>query len=296
VPYALYGEARRLRYFFLICSELLKKSPISEQNFHLLLGESFRNINYKLEYHVRSTGILQTSPVAKNYLSYCKWLDLFIKEGKIIMTNGNTIFFANICDDSSFKLSDLEKISMFILIAKNELFIELLSSLKPSSSPKDFVPKIGDEHLVETLLEWCVDFDILLSASKKFGTYKVNYKFSNLIKNIDKYNLNEIIRLYCSYVLNVNILLNRKLDETLVWNQIILSLNKTKKYTRSEIDNNLYSALPFLLDLQAHLILKYQTFYSFDSLINIVQKIALSFNSFFTWNYMKHGGQIKIGV
>jgi len=146
------------------------------------------------------------------------------------------------------------------------------------------------------MLEWLVDLNVLRSSSKKFGKYSLNYKFSNLVKLIKTIGNDDLINLYCSFLLGKNILVNRSLNDKLLWEQLITSLYKTKEYTRSEIDRNLFSALPCILDFQVQLILKYQTYMSLEAIIDKIQEIAINFNSFFAWNYMKQGGQLQLGV
>lgn len=296
MPKGIYGEARRIRYFSMICHCLIQRNPIESAVFRENVRDYVIELNKSLNQHQRSTGILQTLPVAKNYLSYSNWLNMYIKDSNFIRPNGNTIYFANICDTTRFNLTEAEKISYFIHMSKKEQFKELFSLLKPSCSPKDFIPMIGDEHIVETILEWLTDLNILRSFSKKFGKYSLNYKFSNLVQLIKTIGNDDFINLYCSCLLGKNILVNRSLNDQLLWKQLITSLYKTKEYTRSEIDRNLYSALPCILDFQVQLILKYQTYMSLEAIIDKIQEIALNFNSFFTWNYMKQGGQLKIGV
>lgn len=279
----------------MICHCLIQSYPIESAVFRENVRDYVIDLNKSLNQHQRSTGILRTFPVAKNYLSYSNWLNMYIKDSNLIRPNGNTIYFANICDTTRFNLTEAEKISYFIHMLKKEQFKELFSSLKPSCAPKDFIPMMGDEHIVETMLEWLVDLNVLRSSSKKFGKYSLNYKFSNIVQLIKTIENEDIINLYCSSLLGKKILVNRNLNDQLLWRQLIISLYKTKEYTRSEIDRKLYSALPCILDFQVQLILKYQTYMSIDDIIDKFQDIALNHNSFFTWNYMKQGGQLKIG-
>lgn len=280
----------------MICHCLIQRNPIESAIFRENVRDYVIELNKSLNQHQRSTGILRTLPVTKNYLSYSNWLNMYIKDDNLIRPNSITIYFANICDTTRFNLTEAEKISYFIHMSKKEQFKELFSLLKPSCSPKDFIPMIGDEHIIETILEWLVDLNVLRSSSKKFGKYLLNYKFSNIVQLIKTIENDDLINLFCSSLLGKNILVNRSLSDQLLWEQILTSLNKTQKYTRSEIDRNLYSALPCILDFQVQLILKYQTYLSLEAIINKLKKMALNFNSFFTWNYMKQGGQLKLGA
>lgn len=295
MPHSLYGEARRLRYFIKICEFLLNYDHIREKDFRWLLLNYLSEINLKINEHVRSTGILRTEPVARNYLSYCKWLNLINKEEGSIRPNSYTIYFAHLSNKNEFSLTKKEKISLFnILIAKNEFF-ELISLLQPLNTPKEFIPILKSEHLVETFLDWCVDLSILFSTTKKFGKFRFNHRFSKIMHNIKLKSKDEMIQDYCSSLLGKNILINRHIEPNLFWNKILISLNKTKEHTRSELDVNLYSAFPMILDLQSELILNYQTHIPFEQLIDMIKVTSVKYNAFFVWNYMKRGGQLKLG-
>ena len=64
-------------------------------------------------------------------------------------------------------------------------------------------------------------------------------------------------------------------------------------YTKSEIDPNLFSALPIMLDLQLELILKYNCLISFKKMITALRKVLSKYDIVLSWDDLSDAGFIK---
>jgi hypothetical protein len=288
------GEARRLRYISFICDNLKEKKEIDEDYFTELVLKKTLKLNAELKKHIRSTGIMRTKAVMRNYLSYCSWLNLIKKESNILISNNYTIYFGYI-SNNNFILSNKEKISYFNFLIKNNKFKTFLSMLKLLSTPKNYLNNDFDEHLIETFLEWCVDLEILTSYSKKFGKYRLRHKFINfpnfVIENSDE----NIFQKYSSEILNSKLQISSNISYDLVWDNAMLALYRTAKYTKSEMDEKLFSALPMIYDLQMELILQYNRIIPIKNLILKMVEISKEKKVLFEWNFLADGGFVHLG-
>ena len=288
------GEARRLRYFSYICHNLLDRKDVDEIFFSEFLLEKIQDLNKKLKFHKRSTGILQTTAVLRNYISYCKWLNLLKKESNLLIPNGYTIFFGSIAKNENFSLSKKEKIAFFNLLYKKEIFRIFLGQVKIRSNPVDYINGDINEHRAETFLEWCIDLDVLIATSKKFGKYLLQKNFINFPIDLANKSDDLVLQQYLTKLLNKKIEITSNIDEDILWNEAMKSLYKTSEFTRSELDYNLYSALPMIMDLQVELILKTNKFMPINILNKRMEKMAIEQNCIFGWDYLSNGGFIKL--
>jgi len=290
------GEARRLRYLSFICESLYKGQEVDQDFFIDLCLNNVQTMNNTLKNYRRTTGIMQTHAVMRNYISYCKWLNLLKKESNFIFPNSYTIYFASIANNKKFPLINKEKLSYFLLLTKKEIFKEFLMGLKIRSTPIDYIFGDINEHRAETFLEWCVDLGILHSNSKKFGKYSIFSNFINFPQKTKVSSLVELLQEYFSKTLNKKILISKDVPDEILWREAMISLNKTANYTRSEIDDNLFSALPMIFNLQIELVLKMNRLIPLDILNNRIEKLARSHNSIYKWNYLTDGGFIQLEV
>jgi len=291
-----YGEARRVRYFSFIAESIYTKNAMDQDFLIDLCLKKVTNLNNYLKQHNRTTGIMQTRAVMRNYISYCKWLNLIKQESNIIIPNGNTVYFGSIARNETFSLSNQEKMSFFSFFLKNAVFFEFLKELKLRSTPKDYISGDINEHRAETFLEWCVDLGILHSSSRKFGRFTLYSKYVNLPHKIVNLSIDEVLQYYFSNVLNKKILISEDITDDILWREAMISLHKTANLTRSELDNRLFSALPMIFDLQLQLVFKLNRLVPLKLLNNRLESIASSHQSIFKWNYLTDGGYIQLEV
>jgi hypothetical protein len=290
------GEARRLRYFSIICYYLKDKKEVDDVFFTEFLLKKLGSFNIKLEKFKRTTGPMRTPAVIRNYISYSKWINLLKKEGHILVPNGYTIYFASIFNSNSFELTTKEKLSYFIFFLKIPSFKKFLCNLKNKSTAKDYFYLDYDEHMAETYLEWCVDLDIMTTYSKKFGKFYLNSKFLNFSYLCqDIFPEEVIIQKYASLILNQEIQISSNISNEVLWNNGMISLNKTMAYTKSELDEKLHSALPMIFDLQIEIIIKYNRIIPLKELINRMEVFSRNNNTEFKWDFLLDGGFIKLG-
>jgi hypothetical protein len=127
---APYGEARRLRYLVTICDEALRYDAVDIDLFIDRLVTSVQKINPKLTGYIRTTGIMQTKAVTRNYLRFADWLNLLDIENRLVSRNSYTVFFACLQGREDFYLTDEEKIGFFLkLIELNDL-VRLIKLLR----------------------------------------------------------------------------------------------------------------------------------------------------------------------
>lgn len=291
-----FGEARRLRYLSFICDSLYKRNETDEFFFIDLCLNNIKKLNVSLKNYIRTTGIMQTHAVMRNYISYCKWLNLLNKESNILYPNSYTIYFGLISNNNNFSLTSKEKLSYYAFLTKKIIFKYFLENLKIRSTPIDYINGDIDEHRSETFLEWCVDLGILHSNSRKFGKYTLYSQFVNLPKKVRNSSNEELLKEYFSKTLNRRIIISSDVPDDVLWREAMISLNKTYSYTRSEIDENLYSALPMIFDLQIELVIKMNRLIPFRILIKKIEKLALLHDSLFKWDYLADGGFIQLEV
>lgn len=293
---APYGEARRLRYFVLISSELLESPSIDIDLFIDRLLKAVGIINPKLSQYVRETGIIQSRAVARNYLRFADWLNLLRIENRIVVPSSYTVFLANLNGCKDFSLTNKEKIAFFLKLTELEEFVRLIGLLRIKNSIKDFIELLGlSEHFVESYFEWLVDFGILRPTRRKFGLFTLSnlgYQISEACRN--KHQKLEISGTYVESLLETKLDYELRISEDDFWNTFMRSLNKLGQHTRSEVDSQLYSAYPLILDLQIQLIFDYQLLVSTSLLIKELKDISPNHNTIFSWDSLAGAGYIKL--
>jgi hypothetical protein len=259
------------------------------------LLKSTKTLNGTLLTYVRSTGVMQTRPVIKNYLRFASWLDLLRLENRLMVPNSYTVFFASLSRKMDFFLTDEEKIGFFLnLIKRKDIFL-LLKSLKIKNSISDFVRSDLSEHFVESFFEWFVDLGLIKPTSPKFGIFKLTnlgYSVSECCKRNNTWAASET---YVSNLLGRSLKRDLSISDDAFWLSFQKSLQKLNGYVRSEIDPNLYSALPLILDLQIALIFDHGLLVPLERLIQALQDILPRYESIFRWDPLAGAGYVKIG-
>lgn len=288
---APYGEARRLKYFVMICKSLMSSGSV---NVNFLIDKLLlraKKLNPKLEKYVRKTGIMQSRAVAKNYLRFCNWLRFLELEGRLAVPNGYTIFVGNLGECENFNFTAKEKIGFFLRLVNLDSIVKLFSSLEVRNRIKDYVKPDLSEHFIETFFEWFVDLGIVKPSSQRFGSFILT-DLGHHLKETCKQGKLEISRVFSSSILNTPIN-DLHLSDSNLWRQFNISLKRFSQYTRSEVDPNLYSALPAVLDLQVSLILDLKQLSPFELLIEKLKDISPSYNTIFSWNPQVGSGYVK---
>jgi len=297
---APYGEARRLRYFIIICEQSLRSPSVDMDLFLDKVLKLTKIINPKLSVYIRNTGIMQTRAVARNYLRFAAWLNFLRLENRLVVPNSYTVFFANLGERNDFFLSEKEKIGFFLNLVKLEAFIHLLSSLKIKNSVKDFVKPDLSEHFVESFFEWFIDLGIVTPTSPKFGAFvltSLGYSIRKCFRNqhfIDGSQQWKVVNKYISNLLNTKLKDDIDISDRAFWSLFQKSLEKLDKDTQSEIDPKLYSALPLILDLQIRLIYKYHILVPINQIIQKLKDISPYYDTVFNWDPLAKEGYIKI--
>lgn len=256
-----YGEARRLRYFVFICEKLLKSPSVDFDFFIERLLASVERLNPRLDQYVRNTGIMKSRAVIRNYLRFADWLDLIRIEQRLVGPNGYTVFFANLEKREDFFLTEREKVAFFLHLSRFDSVVELLCSLRVKNAINEYVRRDLTEHFVETYFEWFVDLGLLSARARRFGSfdlthlgYRVHGSCGNEMRN------NIIIETYLTELLRSPIKSTSDVSKSLIWDVFVASLTKLGRYTRSQVDPSLYSALPSILELQTRLIVDHHVF------------------------------------
>jgi hypothetical protein len=290
-----YGEARRLAYFVVICKNLLSSGPVNVDFLIDRLLLYAKKLNPKLKEHVRKTGIMQSRAVARNYLSFCNRLRFLELEGRLAVPNGYTVFVGNLGECENFSLTPKEKIGLFLRLVDFNEFVKLLSSLKEKNWVKDHVKPDLSEHFVETFFEWFVDLGIVKPSSQRFGVFFLTSLGDHVKEACKQYKDKfEISRIFASYVLDAPIKRDLDISDIDFWKQFTPSFKRLSQYTRSEIDPNLYSALPAILDLQVNLILNFKQLSSIERLIEKLKNISMGYDAIFSWDPLVGAGYIKL--
>jgi hypothetical protein len=290
-----FGEARRLRYIFYICEKLLRKKEIEKDSFIEMLLNDIDLINSNLYDYKRKTGIMRTRAVTRNYISYCKWMKVLKIESDFIISNHVTVYLSEISNNDKFQLNTKEKISIMILLLNNEFFTKFLYKLKNRSTPKDYINTFYSEHYIETFLEWLIDLDVLIGSSKIYGDFRATINFHDFplfLKN--NMGIDQILVKYVSLLLNKKIQIYNSFNTEIMWAGAMAALYKTMKFTRSEMDSDLFSAYPMIMNLQTDLILEYGAYIPLKQLISILKEISKNKNVIFEWDYSSNNGYIKL--
>lgn len=298
-----FGEARRLRYFVIMCTELLKSQSMDVDLFLDKVIITARRLNPKLKEYVRSTGIMQSRPVAGNYLRFAGWLNFLRIEGFLIIPNGRTVFLANLETRENFFLTNEEKIGFFLSLVEIDNVIRVLSRLEMKNSIRDFIKGLKlSEHFVQSFFEWFVDLGILAPTGQSFGIFNLTNTGYHVVETAkqetkkDNKEMSdvEIFRTYFSFLLGSAVGVDFRVDDINIWKTFQDSLEKLGKHVRSEVDPNLYSALPIVLDLQVQLIIRYHMYVSLKELIKRLKDISPIHNTVFNWDPLANAGYVKL--
>ena len=293
---APYGEARRLRYFVVICRELLGLPSVDIDLFIDRLLRATGNINLDLSRYLRETGILQSRAVARNYLRFADWLGFLRIENRIVVPNSYTVFFAKVNGRNDFFLSEKEKVAFFLKLTELEKFVQLIGSLRIKNSIQDFVKLLNvSEHFIESYFEWLVDLAILKPTQRKFGVFDLSnlgYQVLEASRNA-RQKQNNTCSTYIENLLGIRLESETRLSEDDVWNLLEMTLSKLGQYTRSEVDSELYSAYPLVLDMQIRLIFDHHLMISIPHLIDKLKDISPSHNAIFSWDSLAVAGYVK---
>jgi len=288
-----YGEARRLRYFVLICQELLASRSV---NIDFLIDRILlqaKKVNSKLEKYKRKTGIMRTKPVARNYVRFSRWLNFLQLDGRLVSPNSYTVFVGNMDSWDDFSLSKKEKIGFFLMIIKKREIIDFITSLKVKSRVKDYTVNLS-EHFVESFLEWLVDLGILEPSSKSFGYFSLTSTGYKLKETLTKNrSIFEASRIFSSCILNSDVSIGLSISDSEFLRVFFASLKYLAEYTRSELDSSLYSALPILLHSQLNIIVEFNQLPSLHTLIEKLKDISKTRDLIFNWDHLTNRGYIK---
>ena len=278
-----------------ICSELLQ-SPSVDMDFLIdRVIKSVKKINPKLDEYTRKTGIMRSPAVARNYLRFAGWLNFLRIENRLVVPNSYTVFFANLKGREDFFLTNREKAAFFLHLIKLEELFRLLASLKIKNAIKEYIRDDLSEHFVESFFEWFVDFGILKPTSPRFGLFDL----SNLGYHVRESCKNEpqplkVSGIYITRLLGTRVEYDLSISDDNIWALFEESLQKLAQYTRSEVDFNLYSAFPLILDLQIRLIFDYYKLVSIHQLVQRLKDISPQYNTVFSWDALAKAGYIKI--
>lgn len=290
-----YGEARRLTYFVLMCKELLRSPSVDMDFFIDKLLTSANRIKPQLDKYVRTTGVMRTRAVARNYLRFAGWLNILRLENSLVIPNSHTVFFANLGECDDFSLTPRQKVGFFLNLIKLDEVFHLLASLKMRNAVKDFIRRDLSEHFVESFFEWFVDLGILRPTSPSFGTFTLSnlgyYVSQSCKKGLESL---KISGTFISHLLDVNIEYGLNIPDDVIWSSLGGSLRKLARYTHSEVDSNLYSALPLILDLQVRLIFDLNRLVPISQLIQRLKDISPHYNMIFRWDPLAKAGYIKM--
>lgn len=289
-----YGEARRLRYFVVICRELLKSPVVNIDFFADRLLMVTKKINPMLLKYVRTTGILNSKAVARNYLRFADWLNFIRLDNRLVVPNSYTVFFANLSEQEDFFLTKEEKVGFFLNFRNFQELSSLLASLKIENAIKDFIRVDLSEHFVESFFEWFLDLGIVKPTSPKFGRFiltNLGYQVRESSKNQLP---QDIYRTYISNLLGFDVQPDLNLSNDAFWSCFDKSLQKHSHYIRSEINHNLYSALSSILDMQIRLVFEHHKLVHIDKIIEKLKDISSNHDAIFSWDSLAKAGYVKI--
>lgn len=291
-----YGEARRLRYFTLVCEQLLVSRSVDIGFLTARILPVAKRINPELERHARKTGVMRTRAVARNYIDFCDWLGFLQFDGRLVTPNGLTVFVANIDSRKDFSLSKREKIGLFLRIIEKQEIKQLLSSLRLKNRVKDYT-SLFSEHFVESFFEWFVDLEVLRPSSRAFGYFILTPGgYQSRESFVTSKSELETSRAFSSFVLGRDISVGLSISDSRVREVILSSLQRLSSHIRSELDSSLYSALPILLDAQLEVAVKYHQLAPLRALIERLEHLSRSENMIFKWDPFTKRGYLKVQV
>jgi hypothetical protein len=274
-----YGEARRLRYISEICNLLTDTGNIDAT----LLTERIKSKADDLEQlrtaHIRISGKIGTRNVAHNYIEFSRWLEVINRSGHLASPNGYTLLFSEIYGGPAFRLTNEEKIAFFQTISRKGQVIDVLASLKRENYVKDTVKKFRQygEHFIETFFEWFVDLGILKTSTSSSREFYLTATGESLVNEMEADRSDvKMTSNFCSSVLRRTISNDAESGRFVIDSTFKLSFKTLQNKTRSELGNNLYTALPILLYMQSYLIVKHNLYLRVKDIAALLSESKLS--------------------
>lgn len=257
----IFFEARRVRYFYYLCEQIKYFTTIDIDFLIKYILTETKRLNELLPHHKRITGVMRTPFVASNYIGFCRWLNLADINVNYISRNGYTLFLSSIGQNYSFFLNTSEKVAFFLLIVKHDSVVEILRSLKQENSFNDFVKQGYSDHLVESIIEWFVDLDILIPTKKVRGRF---------LHDISDYSLSpdNLIVTYLSKFTEKNIQEVKEIEQQLFLSYLENIRILQKGYATNELDPSNYHAIPVLLGIQLKLIIEKGVYITLGNLVH----------------------------
>lgn len=283
-----YGEARRLRYAFIICEECTKSKLVDQRIFIKKILDNSLEINDKLNGYKRSTGVLRTQSVANNYIFFCKWLNLLNIENGFIMPSSLSPFVVSLDHSTDFSLTNQEKLGIMTLLIKKVSFVSFLYRLKNENTAKEFIKEGIENHFVDSILEWLVDLDILKPPSKQ----KRAFLLSEIGKKMQKSEELEIS--YCSSILKTNIRITQSINRYDLYHLLRVSIKTmTTKYIHN-IDEDYFPIMPLLIYTRIMLIVNFHIYIKLEDLINQIRIDSQQLQLYiFRWDEKFQTGYLK---
>ena len=289
-----YGEARRLGYFRVLMEEAIRRGPIDMDTFLLRVVERTKRMHGDLQAYVRSTGMMETIPVARNYSRFADSLELIKIESGQISATGPTIFFAHQNPSSNlFLLSKDERLAYFFYLwAKSPGLREIMSSFNPSgtTSVKVLRGKLPDEHLAETYTEWLVDLGLVKPTGKARGTFYLIDQGHRIGKVKDQAMAASI---FASYALTEEVEVGLSLPSDLIWESVTTGSDALSPEIRRGFDRSIISAMPVLLQVQIDIVKRHRRFFTIERLLDLCRKSAKEYGATFKWDPIYRSGYIR---
>jgi len=273
----------------------LRSPSVDFEFFTERLLVSVERLNPKLDEYVRNTGIMKSKAVIRNYLRFADWLDLIRIEQRLVGPNGFTVFFANLKKREDFFLTEKEKAAFFLHLSRFEPIVELLCSLRVRNSINEYVRRNLTEHFVETYFEWFVDLGILSPRARKFGSFNLTHLGYRVHDSCTNQTMRDMIHeTYLKELLQAPIESTNDMPKSAVWDSFATSLTRLGRYTRSQVDPYLFSALPSILDVQINLIFDHHVFMTLEQLTQKLKDISSEHDAVLSWDSLANAGYIKL--
>lgn len=256
---------------------------------------SARRINSRLRDHVRSTGIMQSKAVTRNYLRFADWLNFLQIEQRLVVPSGFTVFFAQIEKPEDFALTDKEKMAFLLHLSKIGTLVDLLCSLKMKNTMREYTREDLSEHFVETYFEWFADLGILVPTSQRFGAFELSNRGYHVAESCrSQPRPRGFLEEYARRLLDSPLRNSAELQDGEVWRLFEEAVGKLAPYAVSEVDPDLYSALPLVLDLQLNLIFERHILVDLEKLTQKLKDISWQYNAVFDWDPLANVGYVKM--
>jgi hypothetical protein len=289
-----YGEARRLGYFRVLMEEAIRRGPIDMDTFLLRVVERTRQMHSDLQRYIRSTGKMETIPVARNYSRFADFLELIKIESGQISATGPAIFFAHLDSSSNrFLLSKDERLAYFFYLwEKSPGLKEITSSFNPAgtTSVKTLRSKLPDEHLTETYSEWLVDLGLAKPTGKTRGTFYLLDEGHKIGRTKDQALAASI---FASSVLSEKVEAGLSLPSDLIWGQVVMGSDALSPEIRRGFDKSIIPAMPVLLQMQLEIVKRYHKFFTVERLLDFCRKSAKEHGATFKWDPIYRSGYIR---